>query len=180
MPPSPQDHEQALRQWLSEQYPGQEYRLVPFPIDVPGWAFFETRSQQARSDLVMYHAVRDDGSVVDEEAGEAELALVLAAIELFTASQPPTAVQLAHMVLTTLAVSRQNLVEMALDAKSFNTITKGARLEAPNLKLGRSSAELTFWTKWSARSLLVWRYKVKVNKAYGVKVRAKQKKIRFK
>ena len=175
-----EQHERALRQWLSEQFPGQGYDLDSFTIDIPGWAFFEITSEDEFSDFVMFRAVRDDGSVVDETSGESELAAILESIGLLDGAEVPTAAQLANVVLATMSVDRETLLHDADTTDGLNKITRGARLAAPKLEVGRSSAVLTFWTRWSARRILVWRHSVKVTKGYRVKVRAKQKKIRFK
>lgn len=174
------DPQHALREGLNEQYPDNDYLLEAYPIDLPGWAFFEIGSSNPRNDHVMYRAVREDGSIIDADDGESELAAMFESIGLLDGGDPPPSDDLATIVLCAMAVNRQNLVKNAGIANSTNENTRGARLAAPTLDEGRSSAVLTFWTKWSARAVLVWSYKVKVKRGYRVKVSAKQRKIRYK
>ena len=128
--------------------------------------------KMATAELLAYLADELDGA--NSAAATPDLRASTQRIERFLAANTKKG---RHAVVV---IDEAHLLHDADTTDGLNKITRGARLAAPKLEVGRSSAVLTFWTRWSARRILVWRHSVKVTKGYRVKVRAKQKKIRFK
>lgn len=144
-PVSPED---ALREHLSEEKPGSEFKLVRLDLAVDGWTFFDVIAMDVTDAQPTAEVVRDDGTVVTKESEDA-LGEIYQSMGINESGELPLS-DIIHIAIALLAADLRPLIH----AVTTERVSRKFDADPHPPQVNRDSDEtvISFWADSSGHN----------------------------